>query len=79
MKPCYYSLPQYRRCDFNGDKVISIADAILMHRIVGEDFPETMPSQTALEAADLDADGMLTISDTVLFLDTLGRMTNNRA
>ena len=79
MKPWYYSLPQYRRCDLNGDKAVTIADAVMMQRIITEQAPEKAPSANSLAAADLNADGVLTVYDTALLLDMLGRVTNDHA
>jgi len=73
-KQYYYALPHYRRCDLNGDKVISIADAVMTIRLITEEAPEQMPSQSAMDAADLNNDGVLTILDTSLLLDMLMRM-----
>ena len=79
MKPVYYALPQYRRADLNGDKALNIADAVMLQRLVTEDAPEKEPSQTALAAADLDGDGILTVQDTLLLIDMLNRKSNNHA
>ena len=78
MKPYYYSPPQYCKCDLNGDKNISLADAVLLLRVIAEDAPEQMPAQTALDASDLDRDGVLTIMDSTLLIDMINRKTNDR-
>ena len=75
----YYAPPQYRKCDLNGDKELSVADAVLMQRIVCEDTPEKAPAQSALDAADLDNDGVLTVLDTQFLIDMLQRMSDYRA
>lgn len=75
----YYAPPQYRRCDLNGDNEISIADAVMAMRLIAEDAPEQMPSQPAMEAADLNNDGVLTILDTNLLVDMILRMDDCRA
>lgn len=69
----YYSIPQYAKCDFNGDKKISVADAVMMHRFLGEDALPVNPSPELFDAADLDADGVLTLFDAQLFLDSVLR------
>lgn len=67
----YYSEPQYMKCDLDGDGSVSIADAVMLGRILSEDAPENAPSPDALSAADLDGDGFLTFSDLRLMLDSL--------
>ena len=79
MKLWYYSLPQYRRADLNGDKAVNIADAVMMQRILTEQAPDKAPSASALAAADLSCDGVLTVYDTMLLMDMLNRATNHRA
>ena len=69
----YIYPPQYRKCDFDGSGSVSIADAVLMQRILAEDAPETLPSAEVFEAADLDLDGYLTVADCSLLLDSLTR------
>ena len=69
----YYSKPQHLKCDLDGNGFVSIADAVMLERILSEDAPETAPASDMLAAADLDGDGFLTVSDLMLMLDSLTR------
>ncbi|MBR3418460.1 MAG: hypothetical protein IKG82_07190 [Oscillospiraceae bacterium] len=69
-KHSYYKEPPYLGCDFNGDKTLSVADAVLMQRLLAED--DTLPvklTKEMLDAADLDSDGVLTMTDLRLLMD----------
>ena len=79
MVPYYYSMPQYRKCDLNGDQELSLGDAVVMMRVVSEDAPAKAPAQAALDAADLDRDDLLTVSDAMLLIDMISRMSANHA
>ena len=73
---CYYAEPPYLSCDFNGDKALSVADVVLMQRMLAEDTLPIKLTKEVLDAADLDADGVLTMKDLRLLMDCYLRFTN---
>ncbi len=50
--------------DLNGDGKLTVADAVLMSRLIAEDLAaDQLPSADLIRKSDLDADGILTLLD----------------
>ena len=56
--------------DLNKDDTVNMADVVMLFRYVSEDAPEAL-DETKLLAADMDADGTLTLTDLKLLLASL--------
>ena len=69
----YHSLYAYAT-DVNGDKEITVADAVLLARFVSEDTTLTEEEiyKILIAEPDYDDDGLVTILDVTALLKTLG-------
>ena len=61
-------------CDFNGDGIVSIADAVLLHRACLEQTGITLP-ESVWNQMDLDANGQIDVLDVRILLTELVNMT----
>ena len=56
--------------DLNADTKVSIADAVVLGRIINEDAPESY-DETVFKYADLNYDGMYTVTDLLMLMKKL--------